>query len=129
MGSKKRRSVAKSGPLVIDARTVWQAKKPRFNGYACGHGKHGDVKYNRAKAKQAWRRQEDLRGPGKGLLPFMGPVNPVYTVFARLFCCHVRGLRRQTPSRALSCTDVFILDGRATVYGRAQDFRRACSAY
>lgn len=28
------------------------ASKPRHNGYACGHGVHGDVKYSRRKQKR-----------------------------------------------------------------------------
>ena len=58
MGSKKKRKVPKSGP-------VWQGSsleatrlaKPRYNGWQTGHGIHGDTKYNRAKAKRAWRNE------------------------------------------------------------------------
>ena len=32
------------------------AEKPRFNAHACGHGPHGDIKYNRAKSQRAWKR-------------------------------------------------------------------------
>lgn len=34
-------------PIQIDAMTVWQSQKPRYNGYACGYGAHGKNKYSR----------------------------------------------------------------------------------
>lgn len=51
--AKKKKRLPKTGPIKIDAMDVWQAQKPRFNGYACGHGTHGDTKYNRNKEKRA----------------------------------------------------------------------------
>lgn len=33
--------------MVIDAMTIWNARKPKFNGYMCGHGVHGSRKYDR----------------------------------------------------------------------------------
>lgn len=66
MSKKKRQHVAKSGPLVIDSRLVWQTRKPRYNGFACGYGKHGDAKYNRAKAKNAWRKDFGTEGSQEG---------------------------------------------------------------
>ena len=47
------------------------ARKPQFNGYACGHGAHGDAKYNRARAKRAWREQLGQEGASRGPFPFM----------------------------------------------------------
>lgn len=32
------------------------ARKPYYNAFACGHGVHGDTKYNRAKEKRTWKR-------------------------------------------------------------------------
>lgn len=32
------------------------ARKPYYNAFACGHGVHGDTKYNRAKEKRMWKR-------------------------------------------------------------------------
>ena len=53
--SKRRKKVPKSGPIVIDAMTIWQAQKPHYNAYLCGHGIHGDTKYNRKqKHKKDW---------------------------------------------------------------------------
>lgn len=48
------------------------AGKPRYNGYACGHGAHGDAKYSRAKAKRAWREQIGREGASRGSFPFAG---------------------------------------------------------
>lgn len=125
MGKKKRRA-AKSGPLVVEAELVWQARKPRYSGYACGYGKHGDSKYNRARAKDAWRRDIDSRSPGKGLLPFCA-------LLSYRLDCPIRCIARTSALCALGCgvsyTDVFLLEGRSTVYGLAQDLRRAYSAY
>ena len=45
------------------------AKKPRYNGFACGHGAHGDAKYSRAKAKRAWRKQLRQEGASRGSFP------------------------------------------------------------
>ena len=46
------------------------ASKPRYNGFACGHGAHGSVKYSRARAKQA--ATDATRRSLSGLLPFSG---------------------------------------------------------
>lgn len=56
---KGRRSrVSKSGPVwQRSAEQVTLDRMPKFNGYACGTGAHGDAEYNRAKQKNAWRKQ------------------------------------------------------------------------
>lgn len=87
MGKRKRHHVAKSGPLVINAELVWQTKKPRYNGYACGYGKHGDNKYNRAREKRGWQRDFDSRSSGKGLLPFWDPVSMPQGTDTLSLCC------------------------------------------
>ncbi len=46
------------------------AAKPRYNGFACGHGAHGPAKYSRARAKQAWKRQMRQEGAPRGSFPF-----------------------------------------------------------
>jgi hypothetical protein len=38
---------------VIPADKVWQAKKPKYNGFACGHGAHRSKKAYRRKPKHA----------------------------------------------------------------------------
>lgn len=67
MSKNKKRAAAKSG-------TVWHqsaeeatlAAKPHFNGFACGHGAHGDVKYNRCKEARAWKQRMDQEGASRG---------------------------------------------------------------
>ncbi|WP_165044171.1 hypothetical protein [Adlercreutzia sp. ZJ138] len=64
--SKKRNMFAHGSGNVVwrqSAEEATLAKKPHYNGFACGHGTHGDTKYNRAKAKRDWMRQE---GASKG---------------------------------------------------------------
>lgn len=34
-------------PMVIDSMTIWAMRKPKYNGYICGHGTHGQTKYRR----------------------------------------------------------------------------------
>ena len=59
MSSKKKR-VSKSGPVWHrSAEEATLDTMPKYNGYACGIGVHGDVKYNRARQKSAW--QKDLQ--------------------------------------------------------------------
>ena len=58
--AKRTKKISKTGPIKISAEDVWHAQKPRFNGYACGHGVHGDTKYNRNKEKRDWRRDISL---------------------------------------------------------------------
>lgn len=47
----------KNNRLVIDSMTVWNAQKPRFNGFACGHGAHGKRGYNRNAEKRRFRNE------------------------------------------------------------------------
>ena len=55
----------KQKPIVIPAERIWDAHKPRFNGYACGHGAHRNKKaYTR---KQKHRRELSYKD-GSGLL-------------------------------------------------------------
>ena len=79
MSKKRKRSVPAQPKADRTAKArgvVWRqsaeeaalAKKPRYNGFACGHGAHGDAKYSRAKAKRAWRKQ--LRQEGASRAPF-----------------------------------------------------------
>lgn len=49
--------MVKKESLKISAEKRWQAEKPRFNGFAIGHGVHGDVNYNRRKDKEKLRRE------------------------------------------------------------------------
>lgn len=60
--------VSKSGPVwhqsSVEATLL---KKPRYNGFACGAGSHGDSKYCRTKAKRQFRK-----GLDSGLFSFVG---------------------------------------------------------
>ena len=42
------------------------AKKPLYNGHACGHGVHGDTKYNRKKEKAKTRKLLDQERAPRG---------------------------------------------------------------
>lgn len=71
---KKKRLVPKSGPIWHQsAEEATLAHMPKYNAYACGSGAHGDAKYNRARQKQAWRKELNAEGPRtNGGLPFCG---------------------------------------------------------
>lgn len=53
-----KKKAPKNGPLVIDAMTIWQAQKPQYNGFACGHGTHGKRGYDRNTEKRKMMRGE-----------------------------------------------------------------------
>ena len=64
---RKRMAVAKSGAVWHQsAEEATLAQKPHFNGYACGHGTHGDMKYNRTREKRAWKKQLRQGGASRG---------------------------------------------------------------
>ena len=73
--SKKKRTKKHNVPKTG---TVWRqtseeatlAKMPRYNAFAGGYGPHGSKKYDRAKAKQDWRRQIGQEGASRGSFPF-----------------------------------------------------------
>ena len=60
MAKKKRKvTIPKEGPITI--LTSYEATRlamPRYNAFACGHGPHGDVKYNRAYEKRKWNNEQ-----------------------------------------------------------------------
>ena len=69
----KRKHVPKSGAVWhLSSEEATLAGKPRYNGFACGHGAHGDVKYNRTKEKRAWRTQLRQEGASRGPFPLQG---------------------------------------------------------
>lgn len=56
--ARKRRKVPKEGPVWRQSGLeVTRQRRPRYNGFACGHGPHGDAKYNRTKAKRQFARE------------------------------------------------------------------------
>lgn len=72
-GKRKKRTArpAKTGAVwrqSADEATL--AQNPRYNGFACGHGAHGDRKFNRAKASRAWKTQLRQEGASRGSFPF-----------------------------------------------------------
>lgn len=82
MAKGHRKAKAKHAAKVHVSKTgaVWRmtaaeatlAHKPRYNGFACGHGVHGEMKYSRAKAKRVWRKQFDREGASRGSFLFGG---------------------------------------------------------
>lgn len=68
MSSKRKLPKGRKGNVVWrqSSEEVTLAKKPRYNGFACGHGAHGDAKHNRAKAKRAWKQQLRREGASRG---------------------------------------------------------------
>ena len=72
MSAKRKKRAPKSGAVWrMSAKEATLAKKPRYNGYVCGHGAHGDAKYSRMKSKRAWQKQLKQEGAPRGsfLLP------------------------------------------------------------
>ena len=69
--TKRRKRVSKSGAVWHQtSEEATLARKPYINGYACGHGVHGDVRYNRAKEKRSWRKQVRREGASYGPFSF-----------------------------------------------------------
>lgn len=70
--SRKKRSAPKGD--VVWRQSVEEATlagKPRYNGFACGHGAHGSAKYDRAKAKRRWQAQMRSEGASRGSFLFL----------------------------------------------------------
>ena len=42
--------------MVISSMEIWEMRKPRYDGFTCGHGAHGDKKYNRRKVQRDFDR-------------------------------------------------------------------------
>ena len=67
MSAKRKKRAPKSGAVWrMSAKEATLAKKPRYNGYVCGHGAHGDAKYSRTKSKRAWQKQLKQEGAPRG---------------------------------------------------------------
>lgn len=68
---RKKKCVSATGPVWhLSAEDATRAARPRFNGYACGHGVHGDVKFNRAREKRAWKQSLKQEGASRGSFLF-----------------------------------------------------------
>ncbi len=56
MAKRRRHNVSKTGAVwSVSSVDATLNSMPRFNGFACGYGAHGDTKYNRAKEKRRWK--------------------------------------------------------------------------
>ena len=67
MTSKRARHVSGKGAVWhMSSEQATLAKMPKYNGYACGYGAHGNVKYHRAKSKRAWKAQMQKEGASWG---------------------------------------------------------------
>lgn len=52
MTKKEKIKLTKHGPLIITSEALFEARKPRYNGFAAGYGAHGKRKYDRNAAKR-----------------------------------------------------------------------------
>lgn len=50
--SKRKNNAPKGNTFVIDAVTIWESQKPKYNGFGCGYGAHGKLKYDRNAEKR-----------------------------------------------------------------------------
>lgn len=82
MSSKRKLPQGRKGNVVWrqSSEEATLAKKPRYNGFACGHGAHGDAKYNRAKAKRAWKQQLRREGASRGSFSFFAFVGAQHSL-------------------------------------------------
>lgn len=64
--SKKRKLPKSNVVWKQSSEEATLAKKPHYNGFACGHGAHGDTKYNRTKDKSKWKQQLRQEGASRG---------------------------------------------------------------
>lgn len=100
-GSKRSRMPKDGAVWRQSGEEATLARKPYYNAFACGHGAHGDTKYNRAKEKRTWKR--DLQkgasrgsflmtahiwqGQKRGSLRFLRTtVMPVHAICVSLAC-------------------------------------------
>lgn len=69
---RRSRALAREGGGSVWHRSADEATldaKPRYNGFAGGHGAHGDAKYNRTREQRAWKRQLRQEGALRGPFP------------------------------------------------------------
>lgn len=60
MARKKNKKFNDNVVFRLSAEENTLSHMPKYNGYACGTGVHGDTKYNRSKAKRQWRKENGL---------------------------------------------------------------------
>ena len=109
MSGKRKKRVAKAGAVwrqSADEATL--AQNPRYNGFACGHGAHGDRKFNRAKANRAWKAQLRQEGASRGSFPFLVVWLQLKLLPSRRFCRNLAGARTaKRYSRRLQSFELF----------------------
>lgn len=69
---RQARALAREGGGSVWHRSADEAtldSKPRYNGFAGGHGAHGDAKHNRTREQRAWKRQLRQEGALRGPFP------------------------------------------------------------
>lgn len=91
----KKRTAADNVVWKQTAEEAALAKKPRYNGYACGHGAHGPTKYDRARAKRQWKAQLHQEGASRGSFRFPGPARQAAQGRSAA-CYNLRHLRTNT---------------------------------
>ena len=110
--SKKRKKAHPVQAVKPKSDVVWRqsaeeatlASKPRYNGFACGHGAHGSAKYSRARAKQVWQRQMRQEGASRGSFPFMGARRDPGAGRPQRRCClrQAAGEQRTSPEKGVA---------------------------
>ena len=60
MASKRRKGGGSGTVWRVSSEEATLRMMPRYSGFACGHGPHGDVKYNRAKEKRLWLDRDGI---------------------------------------------------------------------
>lgn len=75
MTSKRARHVSSKGAVWhMSSEQATLAKMPKYNGYACGYGAHGNAKYPSCKIETCLESADAKRRSLSGLLPFVGYV-------------------------------------------------------
>lgn len=113
MSAKRKKRAPKSGAVWrMSAKEATLAKKPRYNGYVCGHGAHGDAKYSRMKSKRAWQKQLKQEGAPRGSFLFT-------------FCLHSgrRKQRAHEPERGHTASETAAVAKDGTRF--AQNMKKA----
>ena len=97
--SGKRRRPPRSGPVFsLSAEENTLRQMPKYNAHAMGTGPHGDRKYNRAKMKRQWRKDDSA-----GVSVYSSPLR-----------CYRHALRRE--SKVDGALLVRSVDARASAF-------------
>ncbi len=70
--SKRKKKCPAQGPVwKMSSVEATLAKKPNYNGFAVGHGTHGDLKYNRNKVKRETQKLLNEQGASRGSFSYL----------------------------------------------------------